>query len=478
MKKDYTKYLLSVVAALVFASATVSVVSAQVSALYHLETVATRHELNPSFQPLSRGYYSTIPIMSGISFGAGNNSLTFSDIILPAGSGGRSRASLFYNDAASIDNLYESLRRTTNVYADVDLRLFAFGIRINDSAYLTVGLNTKATTNVFVPRDLVKFAAYGTTDTERVNPFNFDRLGIRSNVYSELAAGYSQKIIPKLTVGGKFKILIGHASVNGRIDRFRLNASREQWNFDVKGSLDMSLPGAEYKLDEQGKIESVDIGQITAGSVIGGFGAAIDLGANYTLLDDRLRVSASLLDLGFIRWKAANSSHTSFDGNYSFEGVDFEFENGVAKWNEDYFDDIEESIEYKTATSKAYTLTLAAKVFLGGEYSLFDNRMSVGLLSKSTIVNKTVFEEITVSANYLQFKYFNASLGYSLLNGRFGTVGLGLGGRLGPVNIYLAGDYFPAKYTSQYIPHKNKAFNIQTGILFNFGYKTKKTEAQ
>jgi hypothetical protein len=473
MKKNYTRHLLISIATITVLIAAAPAVSAQVSTLYHMETVSTRHELNPSFQPIPRGYYSTIPILSGISVSAGNNSLTFSDIILPQGSGGRSRTSLFYSSAAAIDNLYNNLRKTTHVYAEVDLRLFAFGIRINDSAYLTIGLNTKETANLFVPRDLFKFAAYGTADTVGVNSFNFDRLGIRSNVYTELAVGYSQKVLPKLIVGGKLKFLVGHSNLNAKIDRFRLNASRERWDFDIKGSLDMSIPGAEYELDDQGKIEKVNAKQIAARNVIGGFGVAVDLGANYKLFDDRLTVSASLLDLGFIAWKAKNASHTSFDGNYEFDGIDFEFKDGVAEWDEDYFDNIEENIEYKTVASKSYSSTLAAKVFLGAEYGLWDNKMSVGLLSKSTIVNKTVFEEITASANYIQFKNFNASLSYSLINGRFGTIGLGLGGRLGPVNLYLAGDYFPAKYTTQYIPHKNKAFNLQMGILFNFGYKKK-----
>jgi hypothetical protein len=206
---------------------------------------------------------------------------------------------------------------------------------------------------------------------------------------------------------------------------------------------------------------------------MGGFGLAIDLGANYKLFDDRLTVSASLLDLGFIGWKAKNAANMRVNGQYEFEGVDFEFEDGVAKWDEGYFDDIEESIDYSTSF-KSYTSALAAKVLLGAEYGILDNKLTFGGLSKSTIINKTVFQEITASVNYLQFDWFNASLSYSLLNGRFGTLGIGLGGRLGPVNLYVAGDYFPARYTNQFIPYKNKSFNYQFGLLFNFGYKAKK----
>jgi hypothetical protein len=438
-----------------------------------METVSTRHEMNPSFQPVPNGYYSTIPVFSGFYLGGGNNSFAFENLLIPRGFDGTDRTTWFFNNEKSLDDFYNNLKKTTRIYSEADFRLFAFGIRIRDSAYLTVGINTKITANVFIPKDMIKLLTYGTDNEDGVNSFNFDRTGTRANAYTELAVGYSQKILPKLTVGGKFKFLLGHANTTTKVDRFRLNASRERWDFNIKGDAYTSIPSAKYVLDNNGKLENINYDNFTFGNVIGGFGMAIDLGANYKLLNDQLTVSASVLDFGFIKWKAKNSAHTSFDGSYDFAGIEFEFKDGVAEWDKDYFDNIEESIEYTTTANSSYISTLAAKVMLGAEYRILDNKFAVGALSKSTIVNKTVFEELTASFNYLQFKFFNASLSYSLFDGRFSTIGLGLGGRLGPLNMYLAGDYFPAKYTTQHIPYKSKAFNVQMGILFNFGYKTK-----
>jgi hypothetical protein len=474
MKKNYNIYIQSVIIATIVMISGISVATAQVNTLYYIETVPTRHEFNPSFQPSARGYFSTIPVLSGFYAGAGNNSLTLSDILLPSSSNGRTRSAWFYTDAGELDDFYSNLKKTTHVYSETDLRLFAFGIRILDSAWFTVGLNTKSTASVLIPKDLIRLFAYGTTDTASINRFNFDRFGVRANVYTELAFGYSQRLSPKLTVGGKLKFLIGHSNVTANVKDFKLDASRESWNFIIDGSVKTSIPSAKYEIDN-GKLENINLGNMTAGDMIsGGFGVAIDLGANYKLFDDRLTVSASLLDLGFISWKAKNSSQTSINGSFEFTGIDFTFEDGVAQWDEDYLKHLEESIEYKTRANSSYLSTLAAKVFLGAEYRVLDNKFSLGALSKSTIINKTVFEEITASFNYLEFEFFNASLSYSLLNGHFSTFGLGLGGRLGPVNLYLAGDYFTAKYSKQYIPYKNKAFNLQMGILFNFGWKNNK----
>jgi hypothetical protein len=472
--KNYIRY--SIIAMTVI-SMTITTLPAQINTLYHMETVSTRHEMNPSFQPGPKGYFSTIPIFSGFYLGAGDNSLSLDDILLPKGSDGRAHSTWFYNDEKALNDLYKTLKKNTHIYTETDFRLLAFGMRILDSAYITIGLDTKANVSVFVPKDMAKLLLYGTTDTDGINSFNLERFGARANVYTELAMGYSQKILPKLTVGGKLKLLFGHANIKSKIDKFTLNASREHWDFDIKGTIETSIPGGKYKIGDKDELKGIDIetDQIV-GNIMGGFGLAIDLGANYKLLDDKLTVSASLLDFGFIKWKAANSSRISADGHFEFDGIEFEFEDGVAKWDDSYFDDIEEKINYKPVNNVSYTSTLAAKILLGAEYRILDDKLACGALSKSTIVNKSVLQEITASANYIQFKFFNASLSYSLLQGKFSSFGLGLGGRLGPVNMYLAGDYFPSKYSAQYIPYKNKAFNLQMGILFNFGYKTAKAK--
>jgi hypothetical protein len=264
--------------------------------------------------------------------------------------------------------------------------------------------------------------------------------------------------------------------VTTKIDKIRLNASRERWDFEIDGTVNMSVPNPKYELDDQGRIENVDFdpfGDFRFGNLVGGVGAALDLGANYKLLDDKLTVSASVLDLGFIKWNDRNVANMPVNGNFEFEGVEIKFEDGVANWDEDYFDNIQDDINY-TTTFEPYISGLAAKIMLGAEYGILNNYLTFGGLSKSTIINKSVFQEITASVNYLQFNFFNASLSYSLLNGRFGTVGLGLGGRLGPINIYVAGDYMPMKYAKQHIPYKNKAFNFQMGVLLNIGYSAKK----
>jgi hypothetical protein len=478
MKTNYIKYIqYSVIPIIILTAIISSSVSAQVNTLYFMKTVSTRHELNPSFQPVTNGYYSTIPVFSGFSTEIGNNSISLENILYPKNVDGKYKTIWFFHEKGNIGDFYKNLKTTAQIYTEVDLRLFALGFKMQNNSYLTIGLNTKSSTGVFVPKDLAKLLVYGTLEKDKVNSFNLDRFGVRENLYTELAVGYSRAIDKKLTVGGKLKLLAGHANATTEITKFRLDASRDKWNFDIRGTVNASVPNVTYDLDEQNKIETVNtdriIDDLKFGNLLAGFGLAFDLGANYKLLNDRLTVSASLLDFGFIGWNAKNAVNIPVDEQFEFDGIEIEIKDGTANWDEDYFDNVLNDINYSTSFN-SYMSALAAKILIGAEYEILDNYLTLGALSKSTIINRSVFQEITASVNYLQFDYFNVSLSYSLLSGRFSTFGLGLGGRIGPVNIYLASDYLPAHYTKQFIPYKSKAFNLQMGILFNWGYSSKK----
>ncbi len=78
MKKRYIKHLLALCFFSVFAIA----VSAQVTTMYYMKGVAQRHELNPSFQPISN-FYIDLPVIPTFQFQLGNNSLTISDVLYP-----------------------------------------------------------------------------------------------------------------------------------------------------------------------------------------------------------------------------------------------------------------------------------------------------------------------------------------------------------------------------------------------------------
>jgi outer membrane protein OmpA-like peptidoglycan-associated protein len=481
MIREYIKYSLATLLLLMAVYGT----QAQVSTLYNMENVATRHELNPAFQPISNVYID-LPVPPSLYMSFGNNSMSLYDVVRPIKQAdGTFKTEWMLNS----DDFYNQLKDVTRIHTESDLGLFGFGFRVKHS-YITFGFKLRSSTGIYLPKDLFTLPLQGAGENGR--EFNLDRLAFNATSYAEAALGYSLEVNERLNVGAKVKALFGIANTSLEMNRFRINASRQRWNFDLDATANMSIPfDAKYiESEDARRIHKIEYGEpeSTSDWVNGilkpqGMGAAIDLGATYKLFNDRLTLSAAVLDLGFIKWKQAGSANMPVSANFDYEGVELKVEDGKitdmdgnTDWFDKYGDMLEDSIQY-TTTYNGYSTALASKVMLGAEYSLLNEKLSVGLLSKSTIINKTLYEEVTASLNLLPVSWFNLSASYSLINGGMGVFGLGVGGRLGPFNLYVASDYLPLQYTkaidlgglSTPVPYKFKTFNFQFGMMWTFG---------
>jgi len=451
-------------------------VSAQVSTLYYMKTISTRHELNPAFQP-SSNIYVQVPVLSGFYITEGNNSLSLNDMFYTTNG---QLVNFLHPEYGNKDKFYKLLDNNVRFFAEFQCDLLGVGVRKEDS-YITLGISQKINASMAVPKDFFKLMLYGTPDTTKVNSYDLKNFGINANAYTEIAFGYSRNVDEQLTLGGKVKLLLGQANVSVESSNLTLETSREKWIARMNTEINMTLPTIDdYELDKNNEQIDEIIYKDNAGFgdyiKPAGIGGALDLGASYYMLEDnRLHLSASVIDLGFIRWGSSKTAKMMIDGNFEFEGVELDVdENGEVSLGDfsETIDKFIDSISYKTNIGDGYTRWIPAKIFLGAEYSFFENRLTVGLLSKTTIVNKRLHEEITTSVNYLPVECFNASLSYSWVNGRR-HFGLGLGGRLGIVNMYIAADYVPLNYSADFYPTHTKVFNLKGGIVLNFGNKEK-----
>ena len=130
-------------------------------------------------------------------------------------------------------------------------------------------------------------------------------------------------------------------------------------------------------------------------------------------------------------------------------------------------------------TSKAYSTATKSKVNVGFEYKFMEIQLSLGVLSHTQFFNNTITEEVTASVNAKPTNWFNGVLSYSVLNGRFSTIGLGFGLRSGIVHWLLSADYIPLQSvniplsgsgnSNFAIPYRSGVYNISLGvnIVFN-----------
>ncbi|MDD3080298.1 MAG: DUF5723 family protein [Paludibacter sp.] len=444
----------------------------QVNTLYFLENAPVRSYLNPSLQPLS-SFYLGLPVLGYTQFELGNNSFTLSSLEL------------------SKQSLLNSIRPTTLFNADLKINLLDFGFRTK-KAYWTFGLTEKMDAQLGLPKDLFNLLAYGTPDING-NNFDFSSFNFGASLYTEAALGYSRIINDKWTVGGKAKVLLGSGNISASFDEFSFSAGVDELKLKGNGAVKMSSPAViewgDSLLPQNVTFDPMDL------TSPAGMGAGIDLGATFKPFEN-LTFAAAVTDLSFIRWKS-NTNSVTFNTDYTYTGLPTVDGNSLDNGGPDFqemVDSVLTGLENSFVSDKntdAYTTWLSPKMNLSAEYGFWDNRLSVGLLSRTMFQRKATYEELTTAFNIRPVDWFNMSLSYSALNGRASNIGLGLGFRILWFNAFVAADYLPVRYkylkddgddvyvndmniSKVPLPEKTDRFNVAFGFNLVFGNKQDK----
>ncbi|MDR0363826.1 MAG: DUF5723 family protein [Bacteroidales bacterium] len=431
-----------------------------VNTLYFIKNNPLRHELNPSFQPLSNFYLS---LGGNSQFGFYNNSLALKDMVHKNNQG---EYIFFFHPDGDKNKFYNALENNTLINLNTQSNLFGFGFRTGPS-YWTFDASLKSEGNITIPKGLMSLLLYGTQEQDKMNNFNLGSLGMGMSIYGEFALDYSRKINDRWTVGGRAKFLYGIAKFSMINNDLQFSAG----NILADGIIYIALPGNLYISENLDSINYEMPKNIGESLKPKGLGSAIDLGAEFKIMD-QLTLSAAIIDIGFIRWKnnAQNISYKTIISNLGDSDSEHLFDS--IQWSK-------EGTDIKK-TMGAFNSWLAPKLHLGMEYAFASNKLSLGLLSKTTVYYKRFYEELTASFNACPINWFNFSLSYSILNGRVSTLGAGIGLRTGSFYWLLAADYVPLQY--QYVDYKNlsipvpynsKAFNCAIGCNIVIGNKKK-----
>jgi len=476
---------------LMISNAPIFLKAQQVNTLYFMEDIPVRHFLNPSFQP-NTDYYLSLPVIGFTQFNVGNNSVSLKDIIYNV----NGKTISFMDSLGNIPRFYHTLKSNTLIDLDFQTNLLSFGFR-KESAYWTFSLSEKIEGKVIVPKTLFKISLFGTPNPQ-YNSFDFAKLEGDLSVYTEAALGYSKQLNKKWLVGGKLKFLLGSANVSNRNNQFILEAGAERWTLKGLGSANYSGPVQIKTTNNFQNFSYVTPSNISGWLNPSGIGAGMDIGFEYRL-NKKIRLSGAINDIGFIRW-TANTQNYQYAVDYTFNGIQaFNSNTSINTYKDVYnrlilgnalADSISTAFKSSTSskvTTSSYMTATTAKINLGFEFKILNDKMSLGLLSYSRLIKNIIIEEITGSVNAKPNKWLNASLSYSLLDGRLSTIGAGLGLKAGIFHWFLAADYIPfekatlslsdlgANYPkiNVPIPYNSKYFNVSFGMNLIFDKKIK-----
>lgn len=462
----------------------------QVNTLYFLENSPMRHVINPAFQPVSK-MYLTLPALGYTSIWAGNNALTMRDCLFKDPKTGHTITPLHPN---ADPNWLKHKPNMILVDADVYVNILGFGYRVQDFGYATVNISERVLAGASFNKSLL---GVNELSTSAIGPLT---IGANAIAYTDIALGYSHKINDQWTVGGKFKLLVGEAYADAEIKKLTITSDYEQLTAFGEGSITAAAP----LLWEQLPTDIEDFSGIEFSSLISsdirdllkpaGMGAALDLGMTYKPFD-MLQVTASITDMGFINWTRLARGTMAIDT--TFCGIELEAKDYMQN-NQFQLDNLtsdlsNELMGYSDALqitgikkNKSFASALVANLNIGVDAYFWEDRIGVGLYSRTRFYKHTAIEELTLGAAFRPFNWFNIAASYSFINGHWSNIGAGLS--IAPYDglmLTFATDYVPMTYaTASFenntisLPYKTAGINLSFGLAIVVGTNQQKKSNQ
>ena len=408
---------------------------------YFMEGTHYRQQLNPALAP-GRGYLN-LPVIGTFNASVNSSTLGYQDVmdIIDNSDGG----DFFMSDAfiKKLDNV-----NNLNVNLSTDI-LSAGWYKGKNFWSFNIGLRNDI--GASIPKSMFEFLRHmdglQANDWNRLSNIN-EKMGAQSleiNSYAEVGVGLARNITPRLTVGARVKALLGIGNLRLDINNISVTSNLSGYN---EGDWNNLQGNAEIKVDatlenssklielsqNDGIIDEIEFGSFG----LAGYGLGIDLGASYKLID-KLTLSASLLDLGFMKWSKKNTSIAKATTNQRYDLSDassrYEFVDMVSSGEVLNFDMLNMTLDKSAEEDRSTSLT--STLVLGAEYALLGDWLAVGALYTGRFAKPETLNELTLSANVRPKNNLNLALSYSLWQGSGKT--FGVAAKLGP--IFVGTDY-------------------------------------
>ena len=124
---------------------------------------------------------------------------------------------------------------------------------------------------------------------------------------------------------------------------------------------------------------------------------------------------------------------------------------------------------------------LTANLNVGIDANFWNNRIGVGVYSRTRFYNSHITEEVTLGAAFRPFNWLNLAASYSFINGYWSNIGAALS--IAPYDglmLTLATDYIPLTYAKAAtedreipLPYKTPGVNIDLGLAIVVGTNLK-----
>lgn len=435
---------------------------AQLRTSYFMEGSTFRYDMNPALAPV-RGYIK-LPALGGIGVSANLGPYCVKNFLYNV----NGQTVTFMNGGVDADKFLRRLHRNNGM--GIDLSTSVLGVADYSKRYFwSFDLNLRVMADASIPKDffrVLKTMSQGTYDVSGVR--------IDANAFLEASVGFAVPVNSWVTVGGKFKGLLGVASATAHIDQLTIDINEDKCSATAHGFLEGNVSGFDFSDLEGSEFDlsklssSINMSNFAPSNIKNG-GFALDLGADVRLFDNHLKVSAAVVDLGWVWYKSASGFRGETNNiTASFEGYDFD-----SKEIKTSYDDI----KFNGRASQNTVQRLNTTLNIGAEYAMLHNAIGVGLLSHTKFYQSYTYSELTASVNFRASDWFSFSLSHSFINNGWASLGCAINFHPAGFNFFLGTDCLSFRYSDVKVKGTNIPVpidNIDASVYFGISFSLHK----
>jgi len=442
---------------------------AQDNTMYMLHQLPQANMLNPAVD-FSCKFYIELPVISSIKFAYNNTSFSFKDFIRQ-GTGTKVDSMIL-----DFDNIYNKLGKNNAIYAEIENVLIGAGFHWK-KYMISARIYHTHQAGIFYNKDLIALKD-GNWDPVTDRPVNFDLTRNEANAISYLgiSLGISKQYTNQLRMGARLSYLKGMLNYNTTKSKLNITTTEQPLTVDVNANYNSnaSFP-MEYDRDASGMIYSI---RPTTDNLIKNYifnknrGLAFEFGIVYDFIS-KTKFSASILNLGFIRWKS-NAINLNAQNSLTLTGIDLK--QFTSNQNTDLIyllrDTIIQSFHASDSPTKYFT-ALPVKVMAGITQDI-GKKLKIGLTGKIYVFNYATFPSLTATINVKALPFVNLTGSASYANRTLRNIGFAAIVGNERVNFYLASDRLPVNYVQEtqsgvIFPYQSRSLSLRFGLNLMFG---------
>ncbi len=419
-------------------------------------TLPESNLLNPAFAPNFKVVIG-LPVISSMYLSGNTGGLSFRDIFKTT-----------ENDSLKLDTLsiFKKLKPSNGLTVKESIQLFYLGLR-GKKSYFSFSIQQVSETRFNYPGDLVGWAIRGPGNSHYVGkPLDLSNFYGSSIWYNKVSFNYGRDITDQLRVGVRLNYLLGIASGQTTNLSGKLSVGMDSVNIRT-GAIKLQTGGIDFF--DQDNLSNSDYKNYLLKSK--NKGVSIDVGATYSLTDN-LTLSASVNDLGSIKWKQYTRAYDVAPINYTFKG--FDMLDYLNKKPGDEFlqaqvDSLQNLFKAKESTGGAFKTSLVGKFYAGVNWRVLRiNNFSA--LFYMDMFQKKIKPALSLGYNLQLGRTLNTTVGITFANGKINNVGAGIALKLTHMQLYATSD----RANSFAYPSRASMIDTRFGMNLVFGKARKK----